>query len=377
MLRGDIHRHSHPRNISLEAASPVLCARSVVASLVAPCLAANVSVHVMLVSFASENADAHARVRSTYAAYAPVYERVITRRLRQTDNVVAAMDTAVEHPFVRAADHVMLIRYDVFLKQSLAAHVLPIIDDSFRFHEWTGAEEPRILVAFPSRAPSDHRRPNGSRPSCEIECNPRVRQLCERKHCHRCGAFPGELRCPTASVTPPHANALNDVFFGFLHCGLVGVKGGAVARPGAEGKWWSEHYRNAFLAAAPHTGATVSEHNVGPYLSRFACIAYVVQDAFDANSSRMANPLYEILPRSFRRLERGECEPSKFVRVSLEGPPCCPLQVLASDMNTTRGRRQRLAHCLKWQGIPPRHVRTCQPRLPQLLPQPGVVLSYV
>ena len=222
VLRGDIRRPSRPRNRSLEAASPLLCAHSVVTSLVAPLLAANVSTRAVLVSFASEDPDIRAQVRSTYASHTLVHELTIARRSKQTDNVVAAMDAAAGDTFVQAADHVMLLRFDLYLKLSLAVHVLPFVDIVLAGAEGQHKVEPRILVAFPSRTPSDPRRPNGSRPSCEIECNRRVRQLCERKHCHRCGAFPGELRCTTAGVTPPHANAINDVFFGFFHCALVG-----------------------------------------------------------------------------------------------------------------------------------------------------------
>ena len=345
-------------NASRAIAAPALCAHSTVASLVSPCLAANITMSVIMASFMGENSFALARVRTVYAALVPVSEVFINRTLSQRTNVIAAIDTAMAH-FSTATLHLHLVvlRFDMYLKLSLAPHVLPFV----RTHV------PRVLVAFPSRQIWTPGRLNGSRPGCLHHCRPPT--TCASIVCKNCGVFPGEGNCSRPLPSAPFENGINDVLFGFFALGaafsigrqrdiqphgeqsaptttaatasLLVTMQNASASSGMV--WWRDVYRTVF-AASPRPGDL---HGVGAALSRHACIAYILPDAFNTNTEHSANPLYDILPRSHERVEKGDCvQPSQFQQFWAGAPPCCPI----------RGRK----YCPQSQGLPAPAIRTCK-----------------
>ena len=339
VLRGDIERPGFGQNASMAALTPVLCAQSVIASLVVPLLAANVVLRVLLATFTSESGAARQHIRAAYSAFIPVDEVRINRTRSQRANVVAAMDAAATHPYFASADHLLLLRLDIYLKRNLALDVLPLM---------RRPDRTRILVAFASRQLWAPGRPNGSRPGCLHSCSPPAK--CDRSTCSLCGALPGEGKCAHPRRTKPFENGINDVFFGFMNARLASASAttaqarapaaDAASRPATQ--WWSGAFRIAF-AGSPRPG---DFHAAGGALSRLACISFVLPDAYDTNTERSANPLYDILPRSYGRLMQGRCvAPSHFETLWKGAPPCC----------ATHGHR----YCPQNQGPPPPGIRVC------------------
>ena len=317
-VRGDVVRGSDT--------APLWCARSVIDRVLSPLLSASWRPCVLMAPFARclnqtslrgnlthtsetcESVDVRRAVRDLYSSLVPTDQVVVPRQRLQAASLVGSMDASMGHPFARAAQGALLLRFDLFLKVSLGPLFLPLLGKR-------PGSPPQVLMTFPVHDLLSPKRPVGGRGGCMHFCAWRPRDAyppdrkrnCYSPACSRCGAYTGEPPCLSNRTTELSLVA-NDVLFGFFPAPIK-VWGGL---------------RAAFVAEGG------SLHGVGERLRPPACVSYLTQDDFDANTELGANPIYELAspsrhPRSYARLQNGSCmRAEEFVRCGAFGPLRCP-----------------------------------------------------